>query len=78
MKDLLEFIVKPMLLFPNEMKIEEIVEPNSMLLKLSINKEDMGKVIGKEGKIIKAIRTLLKVRGLLENQKIDLQLVEPL
>lgn len=77
MKDLLEFIAKNILSYPEEVKIEEIVQNDNVLLKLNVNKEDMGKIIGKEGKIIKAIRALLKVRGLMEGKKVELQLIEP-
>lgn len=77
MRDLLEFIVKPMVSYPDELKIEEENTPAGVLLKLHVNKEDMGKIIGKEGKIIKAIRSLLKIRGLMENLRVELQLIEP-
>lgn len=77
MKDLAEFVVKNIVDHPNDIVIEEVSEPNSILLKLNCHKDDMGKIIGKEGKIIKAIRNLLKIRGLMEGKKIELQLIEP-
>lgn len=77
MKDLLDFIVKPMVDHPEDVKIEEAVDGTNVLLKLECHKEDMGKIIGKEGKIIKAIRSILKIRGLMESKKVELTLVEP-
>ncbi|MBI3980712.1 KH domain-containing protein [Candidatus Microgenomates bacterium] len=77
MKDLLLYIVKNLVTYPDDLKVEEEEQNNNVLLKLYVNKEDMGKVIGKEGKIIKAIRTLLKVRAINEKKRVDLQLVEP-
>mgnify|MGYP001597032251 CR=1 FL=1 len=77
MKNLLEFLAKNILTHPEEVKIEEVIQENMVFLKMTVNKEDMGKVIGKEGKIIKALRALLKIRGLLEGKKVELQLVEP-
>jgi predicted RNA-binding protein YlqC (UPF0109 family) len=77
MKDLLEYIVKSIVSNPDDLKIEEEEQDNNVLLKLTVHKDDMGKVIGKEGKIIKAIRTLLKVRAINEQKRVDLQLVEP-
>ncbi|MBI3384987.1 KH domain-containing protein [Candidatus Gottesmanbacteria bacterium] len=77
MKNLLEFIAKNILTNPDDVKIEEVDQNNTVLLKMNVSKEDMGKVIGKEGKIIKAIRALLKIRGLMEGKKVELQLIEP-
>lgn len=77
MKDLLEYILKNILEHPEEIKIEETEMNNNVLLKAYVHKEDMGRVIGKEGKIIKAIRTLLKTKGIIMGKKIDLQLAEP-
>ncbi len=77
MKNLLEFIAKNILTYPDDVKIEEVDQNNTVLLKMNVHKEDMGKVIGKEGKIIKAIRALLKIRGLMEGKKVELQLIEP-
>lgn len=78
MKDLLEYIIKNIVDHPDDISVEEQIAQNGdVLLLLHVNKEDMGKVIGKEGKIIKAVRTLLKTKGIINNQKVDLQLVEP-
>lgn len=77
MKDLLLYIVKNLVTYPDDLKVEEEEQNSNVLLKLYVNKEDMGKIIGKEGKIIKAIRTLLKVRAINEKKRVDLQLVEP-
>lgn len=77
MKDLLFYIVKNLVTYPDDLKVEEEEQNNNVLLKLYVNKEDMGKVIGKEGKIIKAIRALLKVRAINEKKRVELQLVEP-
>ena len=77
MKDLLLYIVKNLVSYPDDLKVEEEEQNNNVLLKLYVNKDDMGKVIGKEGKIIKAVRTLLKVRAINEKKRVELQLVEP-
>lgn len=77
MKDLLLYIVKNLVTYPDDLKVEEEEQNNNVLLKLYVNKEDMGKIIGKEGKIIKAIRALLKVRAINEKKRVELQLVEP-
>lgn len=78
MKKLLEYIINNIIEHPEDVRIEQIDDQNNdTILKLTVHKEDMGRVIGKEGKIIKAIRTLLKTKGIISSKKIDLQLVEP-
>lgn len=78
MKDLLSYILNNILDHPDDIRIEEVVDQNNdVIYKVHVHKEDMGKVIGKEGKIIKSIRTLLKTKGIVSGRKVDLQLVEP-
>ncbi len=77
MKDLIEFMVKRLLTYADDFTLEEIEENGLITYKMGIHKEDMGRVIGKDGKIIKSIRTLLKVRGLREGKRVELQLLEP-
>lgn len=76
MKVLLEYLVKSIVDEPNQVQVEEEKGEGFVNLKLSVAKEDMGKVIGKKGKIIKAIRTLLKVPAVKQNLRINLDLEE--
>ncbi len=60
MKTLLETIVKPLVDKPDEVVITETESEDAVVLELKVAQSDMGKVIGKQGRIAKAIRTLMK------------------
>ncbi len=60
MKELLETIVKPLVDNPGEVSVIETETDETLLLELRVAQSDMGKVIGKQGRIAKAIRTLMK------------------
>ena len=77
MKDLLEFMVKNIVSKPEEVEIEEKTDSENVLeLSLKVSHEDMGLVIGKGGKVIKAIRQLIRTKAILENKRVNLVLVE--
>ena len=73
----LEYVVKALVDNPNDVKIERTVDEMGVLLKLSINPADMGKVIGRMGNTAKAIRTLLRVVGMKNNARVNLKINEP-
>ncbi len=60
MKELLTFIAKTLVDNPDEVFVEERETETEIILELRVAKEDMGKVIGKQGRIAKAIRTVIK------------------
>ena len=60
-KDFLEYIVKAIVSKPEGVKVERTVDEMGVLLTLSIDPEDMGYIIGKQGQTAKAVRTLLKI-----------------
>lgn len=76
MKELAALIVKNIVDDPNKVDISEEEDQGYINLKLSVSPLDMGKVIGKNGKVIKAIRTLLKINSIKTKQKVFLSLVE--
>lgn len=59
MKELIETIVKPLVDFPDDVQVNVHEEDTRITYQLSVNKSDMGKVIGKQGRIAKAIRTVV-------------------
>ena len=75
MKDLLEFIAKSMVSDPDSVSVEEAVQENSIVLTLHVAEGDMGKVIGKQGRIAKAIRTVVKAAASHENKKVTVDIV---
>ena len=73
----LEFVVKSLVDNPNDVKIDRTVDEMGVLLTLSVNTADMGKVIGRMGNTAKAIRTLLRVVGMKNNARVNLKINEP-
>lgn len=75
MKELLEFIANSMVTNPDEVQVEIVEKGNLTVFKLHVAEEDMGKVIGKQGRIAKAIRTVMKSAGSRENKKVVVDIV---
>ena len=75
MKDLLETIVKNLVDNVNAISINEIQEEDTTILELTVANEDVGKVIGKQGKIAKAIRTVVKAGASYENKKVVVKIM---
>ena len=75
MKELLEFIAKSMVSDPEAVSVEESVQENAVVLTLHVGENDMGKVIGKQGRIAKAIRTVVKAAASHENKKVTVDIV---
>lgn len=63
MKELLETIIQPLVSQPDAISIEEIDEGKTVVLQLKVAPEDMGKVIGKQGRRAQAIRSVMKARA---------------
>ena len=70
MKELLEFIAKSMVTDPESVQVEVVEKEYLTGLKRDVAESDMGKVIGKQGRIAKAIRTVIKSAGSRENKKV--------
>ena len=77
-KDLLEFIVKKLVAFEDRVVISEVPteEENKQLLKLTVAKEDMGRIIGKEGRIIRSIREILYSYSMKDGKKVSIEIEE--
>ena len=73
----IEELVKAIVDNPSDVKTERTIDERGVLIKLYVNPEDMGKIIGKEGKTAKAIRTLLRVYGAKNDARLNLKIVEP-
>ena len=75
MKELVMHIVKALVDNPDEVTIEETIEKDEIILKLKVSQDDVGKVIGKHGRIVTDIRTVLKSAGNKENVKVSLEIL---
>ena len=76
MKQTLEYLVTNIVDNPKDVEITESEEEGVVTLTIAVNPEDMGKVIGKEGKIIRSIRNIMKVKAMKENKRIMISLAE--
>lgn len=76
MKELIETIVKPLVDFPDEVHVNVLEEDNRVTYQLSVSKNDMGKVIGKQGRVAKAIRTVVYAAGSSQQRKVFLEISE--
>lgn len=75
MKELVEVIAKALVEHPDEVVVTQKEEGKHMTLELHVAASDMGKVIGKQGRIAKAIRSVVKAASSKENQKVDVEIV---
>ena len=76
MKDLVVAIAKALVDDPSQVQASEEMEDDTMVIKLTVAKEDMGRIIGKEGRTAKAIRTLLNAVSTRNNAKAVLKIIE--
>ena len=77
MKDLIEYIAKSLVDHPDEVQVRQSGGGSRVRIELSVSKEDMGRVIGKGGKVANSIRTLLRVAAEREGKQATLDVVEP-
>jgi uncharacterized protein len=73
----LEYVVKSMVDNPDAVKVVRTVDDMGVLLNLTVDPADMGKVIGRKGATAGAIRTLLRVVGMKNNARVNLKIPEP-
>lgn len=72
-----EFVLKSVVDHPDEVSVERTIDEMGVLISVTVNPEDMGKVIGKSGQTAKAIRTLLKVVGAKNDARVNMKIIEP-
>ena len=75
MKDLLEYIVKAIVAEPDAVKITEENSDEGLLIKLEVADDDKGRVIGRQGRVAQALRTLLRVKAAKEDTRVRLEIV---
>ena len=76
MKELLEVIAKYLVDNPDSVSVQEIQKDDSTLLELKVSPEDMGKVIGKQGRIARAIRTVVKASAIHDDKRVTVEIVQ--
>lgn len=76
MKELVEVIAKALVDNPDGVVVEETQSENSILLELRVAQEDMGKVIGKQGRIARSIRSVVKAAASKQDKKVIVEIVQ--
>ena len=76
-REFLEYLVKALVDHPDDVKIDRKVDEMGVLLSLTVNSEDMGQIIGKEGSTARAIRSLVRIIGLKNHARVNLKIEEP-
>lgn len=76
-RDFVEYVVKMIAEHPDDVKVTREVDEMGVLITLQVSKEDMGKIIGKNGQTAKSLRILLRVIGSKNNARVNLRIVEP-
>lgn len=76
MKDLVLYLAKSLVNHPEEVEVKEIQGETAAILELRVAKEDLGRIIGKQGRTAKSIRTLLNAVASRTNRKIVLEIIE--
>ena len=75
MRELVEIIAKALVEEPDSVKVTQIDGEKTIILELAVAPDDMGRVIGKQGRIAKAIRTVVKAMAAKEGKRVNLEIV---
>lgn len=75
MKELVELLARSLVDRPDEVDVKVVEQDKSVLIELRVAQEDMGKVIGKQGRIAKAIRTLVKAAATKQRKRVTVEIV---
>jgi predicted RNA-binding protein YlqC (UPF0109 family) len=75
-KDLLEFLARSLVDHPDQVRVEERENADGVLLRLTVAQDDVGKVIGKQGRIARALRTVVKASAVKEGKQATVEIVD--
>lgn len=76
MKEFVEYVVKGLVDHPDEVHVSAVDGSNETILELSVASQDMGRIIGKSGRVINAVRALVQVAAARQGQQVKLELLE--
>jgi predicted RNA-binding protein YlqC (UPF0109 family) len=75
-KELLEYLARSLVEYPDQVRVEESQNADGVLLRLYVAKEDVGKVIGKQGRIARALRTVVKASAVKDGKQATVEIVD--
>ena len=76
MKDLLTYLIEKLVDHPDDIKINEVAGEHTHIFELRVHQEDLGKIIGKQGRTAKAVRTILNAASVKENKRAILEILD--
>ncbi|MDP3386261.1 MAG: KH domain-containing protein [Eubacteriales bacterium] len=76
MRELVEYIAKSLVDNPDAVSVNEVEGSQSLVIELKVAPEDMGKIIGKQGRIAKALRTLVKAAATKDNKRVIIEIIQ--
>lgn len=76
MRDLLEYLAKSLVDAPDEVRVDMSETDSEVILQLSVAKDDIGKIIGKQGRIARALRTIIKASGVRDGKRVIVEIVD--
>jgi uncharacterized protein len=75
MEDLVEYLAKGLVDNPDEVRVERVERDGALILELHVAADDVGKVIGRQGRIARALRTIVRASGARSNKRALLEIV---
>ena len=76
MVELLEYLARQLVDEPDEVRVERVDEDDTVVLRLHVAQEDLGKVIGRQGRIARALRTIVRAGSAREQRRVQLEIVD--
>ncbi|MCB9422833.1 MAG: KH domain-containing protein [Ardenticatenaceae bacterium] len=76
MKELVEFIVKSLVDNPDDVQVDEVEDRSGTIVEVSVAQPDMGRIIGKSGRVINSIRSIVQVAAAKKGQRVSVEILE--
>jgi hypothetical protein len=76
LRELVDYLARGLVDRPEEVKVDEVSEPDALVFELQVAEEDLGKVIGKQGRTAKALRTILAAASAKTRRRVILEILE--
>jgi predicted RNA-binding protein YlqC (UPF0109 family) len=76
MSDLLEYLARQLVDDPEAVRVERVEQDDTLLLRLHVAQDDLGKVIGRQGRIARALRTIVRAGSVRERRRVQLEIVD--
>lgn len=76
MAELLEYLARQLVDEPDEVRVERVDDDDTVVLRLHVAEEDLGKVIGRQGRIARALRTIVRAGSAREQRRVQLEIVD--